>query len=513
MSLINPPQSERDVRFCAISTDVLEDLKFPIPLKDAQIYITADRDTILFRQELFKNILDFPETAVLLESVGEKAADLADMTLKNPESASLTNEQLLYSFKELTVFIDLVDYAVEKYDAVKKNVTSTAIKSFFEAIIEIGASEDFEYAKRGVALINENMNSIRSVTVGVNLDAQLSVTEIGLVAINDRPYVSDTKLDKLLRKVNPGEDFHTIAVLGARETGGLTGKTALQFDTVFYHAMNNVVKNLIRNTKKLFTSKIHSDFRTISMNAEDINFITAASKYMLSLKKTGMKLTFPNVAETSNGYATELMTPNLLDKMPRHEIVASDIRFDENGRVFILTGPNSGGKSVFLQAVGIAQIMFQMGLPVAAESAELSICGEVLTHFNKSLSNSIESRLVNETKRLKAILDKTTADSLLLFDETLSSTSAYDAVILADGVLRHIQKTGCKCVYATHLHELAVGYKKLNSDGVKSKVDVLNSSIENGVRSFKIKRAEAGDIQSSYAKDIFVEYGLDFLFE
>lgn len=509
-SMIYPDISkEHDI--CTIGADTLEDLKFPIALKGIEHYISKDRGTILHRQELFKNILAFPKLCELFANIYERLTDLKEISLKNPGSSATDNENLLYSLRELCVFTELVSYIAETYDSIKSQIKADGLVGFFEFVKSVHESNEFIYTNEKLELVEVGMRSIKSVTLGVNLNAQLSASEVGIVSINSQPYVADTTLDRIMRKENPQKDFRCIAPVGVRETGGLTQRNAMSFDTAFYGAMNQVLRHSIRNMKQLFSKMIFDSVTSLLQYVPEIEFIIRCSEYMLSMKKAGMCLVFP---EISGKYEVlSLSNPNLLEKIPLAKMVASNAAFDENGQIFILTGPNSGGKSVYLQAVGIAQIMFQMGLPVAADSASYTICDSILTHFNKSTANTIESRLVNETKRLKEILDKTSENTLLLFDEMLSSTSAYDATILAGGILKHIQKIGCKCIYATHLHELATNCQSLNDENSDAKIDVLSSRIENGMRNYEIKRGKTENINTSFAKDIFVEYGIDFIFE
>lgn len=519
-SMLYPDTSDisKENDICTIGADTLDDLKFPIALNGIARYISKDKETILHRQQMFQNILYFPEIYELFADIYESLIDIQEISLKNPQSIALNNEQLLYSMRELSIFTDLITKISEKYDTLKSKITAGGLIVFFEFIKSVRESSDFAYASGKLKLVDDGMKSIKSITLGVNLNAQLSATEVGIVSINSQPYVADTTIDRIMRKENPQKEFRCIAPVGVMETGGLTQINALRFDTGFYSAMNQVLRHSIRSMRRIFSKMIFDSVASLLQYVPMIEFVIHCSKYMLSLKKAGMKMVFPNISEkhlsikSAKYEALALSNPNLLEKIPLSAIVPSDAVFDENGRIFILTGPNSGGKSVFLQAVGIAQIMFQMGLPVAAESASYTICDSILTHFNKSTANTIESRLVNETKRLKEILERTTEGTLLLFDEMLSSTSAYDATILAGGILKHIQKIGCKCIYATHLHELARNCQSLNDEHSDAKIDVLSSRIENGMRNYEIKRGKTDNINTSFAKDIFVQYGIDFIF-
>jgi DNA mismatch repair ATPase MutS len=135
------------------------------------------------------------------------------------------------------------------------------------------------------------------------------------------------------------------------------------------------------------------------------------------------------------------------------------------------------------------------------------------THFqnqdNRSYSNG---RFGEECERLMNIMSKLTQHSLLLMDETFSSTSAAEATYIAEQVLVGLRAAGCRVIFATHLHDLARNINEMNSNSsYSSRIDSLTAKlIENsstpGKRSFKIVRARPEG--NSYARDIAEKYGL-----
>jgi len=107
------------------------------------------------------------------------------------------------------------------------------------------------------------------------------------------------------------------------------------------------------------------------------------------------------------------------------EVVGNDADFGATGRIFILTGPNRGGKTTWTQALGLAQILLQAGLFLPAQRADISPVDGLFTHFaagERPLQAS--GRLGGEAHRLAAIFRHATRHSLLLFHESLASTSA-----------------------------------------------------------------------------------------
>jgi DNA mismatch repair ATPase MutS len=215
--------------------------------------------------------------------------------------------------------------------------------------------------------------------------------------------------------------------------------------------------------------------------------------------------------------ATALYNPAVALKLPGgEEIVSNDIYFDssdENAMIYVLTGPNRGGKSVITCAIGMALAMMQLGMFVPAESAVLSPADAIYTHFPTGAEDTIDKgRLGEECARLGEILDSITSHSLVLLDESLSSTGSYEASYIAAEVLAGLSLVGCRCLFSTHLHELAaeldnIAKRTASRGGVA--IDTLVAGIEEeGKRSFKIYRAKPDG--KSYARDIATRYGLTY---
>ena len=110
------------------------------------------------------------------------------------------------------------------------------------------------------------------------------------------------------------------------------------------------------------------------------------------------------------------------------------------------------------------------------------------------------------------IFDAVTAHSLVLLDESLSSTGSYEASYIAAEVLSGLAHVKCRCLFSTHLHELAAEIDTLNARSLASggaAIDTLVAGIQGeGKRSFKITRAKPDG--KSYARDIAQSYGLTY---
>ena len=102
-------------------------------------------------------------------------------------------------------------------------------------------------------------------------------------------------------------------------------------------------------------------------------------------------------------------------------------------------------------------------------------------------------------------------ESLVLLDESFSSTGAYEASIIAGEVIAGFAAARCRAIFSTHLHDLAARTAELNARGEKRdavKIDNLVAEVTGADRSFKILRKSPDG--KSYAADIAKKYGLSF---
>ena len=201
------------------------------------------------------------------------------------------------------------------------------------------------------------------------------------------------------------------------------------------------------------------------------------------------------------------------------EVVANDVAFGAEGRIFILTGPNRGGKTTYTQAIGLLQVIFQAGLYVPGLRARMSPVDNIYTHFPAVEKLDLGTgRLGEESERLNAIFRKATGHSLVLLNESLSSTSPAESLFLSRDVVSGLRLLGVRAIFATHLHELARDIDAINAgiEGDSQVVSLVAGTVEHGgdditsekvvERTYKITTGPPLGI--SYAAEIATQYGI-----
>ncbi|MGZ6254492.1 MAG: DNA mismatch repair protein MutS [Candidatus Chromulinivorax sp.] len=140
----------------------------------------------------------------------------------------------------------------------------------------------------------------------------------------------------------------------------------------------------------------------------------------------------------------------------QHNFIANDTQLSDEQSLWIVTGPNMGGKSTYLRQVALICILAQAGSFVPASAANLPILDRIFTRIGAG-DNLAEgkSTFLIEMEETAQICLQATKNSLVILDEVGRGTSTFDGLALAQAVVEYIyQQVQARCLFATHYHEL-----------------------------------------------------------
>ncbi|WP_158606746.1 MutS-related protein [Paenibacillus ginsengarvi] len=515
LSVITALQAE------ALFGEMRRAFKFKPAQKHPSVYLTDRVEVIRYRLEAVEDILNHEPLFKLLEKLLPDLEDMKELHQTNTKT-DVDMYDYLTAISEIEVYVGLLEKLYDFFCREPKDFQSRAFKAFAAEIRQLYEDPAHGSLKAEYAKMSQSIRSIKSMTIGVNLDARFRPAEAGVVAVHTESFRSGQLIDRLLRIDFANDGFTCLAPL--EPVGkGLTPEQLVAMKSAVNGALHTMLKSSMKNWRPVVRAFTIAKSRFVMRFVDEIRFLVGGVALLKRLLSAGMPLCKPEVCpmESKTFTVKGLYNPVVaLNMQPsggdseKGKVVLNEMKFDDDGMIYILTGPNQGGKTVFVQAVGMAQLLFQLGLFVPAFSASISPVDRIYSHFPDRQERYANGRFADECERLMRICEKLTGHSLLLMDETFSSTSASEATFIAEQVLLGLRESGCRVLFATHLHDLARSIDELNGrlESSVCRIDSLTAEMEteNGTaaRSYKIVRSRPQG--SSYARDIAEKYGLTY---
>lgn len=470
-------------------------------------YFTDDINIINYRLDALTDLI---ENDVLFEAVKDILPQLMTlMETKGINSGEAEEIDNLYAVRDLQIYVNLIDYLSEKLNSA--NITSKLFTDLKNGIDEITADDSFSRLKEAIPENTRLVSDMQSVTLGINLDNGLHPTEAGIVSINNKKFVSGSIIDKVLRLDSGDNPYQCSAPLSSPRNLLINGEERKIFESVLNTALYKLVKSSLRSWKPAVRAYTSSKTNFILSFYGDMRFLAAGADFFRRLKSMRYPVCRPKVCEKAENKCLikGMYFPQLV--LDGIHMTENDFICDNKGTLYIMSGANSGGKTIYGKAIAVCQALFQLGLFVPAEYAELSPVNEILLHFSASGKSITQSRFTEECEKMSKLMSLADKHTLIICDEPFSGTSSYEASAISEEVLKAMSAKGCRGLYITHIHELSGLPEKINSSDIcVSPMDNLTVEInhESGKRLYNVLRKKTTG--SSYARDIAEKYGLSF---
>ena len=284
-----------------------------------------------------------------------------------------------------------------------------------------------------------------------------------------------------------------------------------------YVEMNHVEARIIAGVARLhpdvFRARAdfcagHGDYldAAISRFDREVRFYLACFEMVERLRGTGLAFCYPHVSAGSKEItAEETFDIALACKLVpgNGTVVSNDLYLTGPERVFVVSGPNNGGKTTFARTFGQLHYLASLGLLVPGREARLFLPDRIFTHFEREEDiETLRGKFDDELVRVHEILERATSNNVIVMNESFNSTSLSDALFVGTEVMRQILDLGCLGVYVTFVDEIA--------SLVEATVSLVSQIVpENPAeRTFKVIRKPADG--RAYAWAIAEKYGLSY---
>ena len=480
--------------------------------------LSTDPETLNYRLDILEDFLNVPALeAVLYENIHKLYINehVNVQKLGLADSFYALNQRL----ESLKTFIECITKCHEFCDKNRDKFNSAALKGLTDYFASVYNSDYFDEVKRETdECLRILAKGVKSVTVGINFDAMMRHVEAMLLSVSTDAIKKKGRFDWLFSRVG--------------DTGRAIGKTHSLYNE--NGGVNDLEAPLFRELKEInseYISHLDTAIRAyFKKSTEDIltfesqmSFYIGAKRIVEAVRARGLDMCRPKYLPMEDrkmnakgifdlSFYIQMVGSDPMGSL-KDKIITNECRFDDDGRFFVLTGANNGGKTTYTRAVGIIQVFAQAGIYVPCSECEISPVDYIYTHFPKEEEVGLNtSRFTQECKQFKETVDTATRHSLLLLNESIQSTTPTECVYIATELTKIFRCVGVRGIYATHLLELAKSLDRLNEEvegdtKLVSIVTTVDRTADNR-RLYRIERAEPQEF--GYARTIYEKFGVSF---
>jgi MutS domain V len=443
--------------------------------KVALLSSATEVDTILYRQEIYRDCL---KQEPLVRRLYQIAVDAVEGERKNYWSAFGR-----YPSGTLSRAVDVLQLFMGKLKLLREIAGDHAGKFKSEGITRLFAMLRQELSDGYLAEIEAHLLSLRfrkGTLISAALGQGLKATDYVL----RKPH--DDKRNWIERFLSPepkGFTFH----LHPRDEGGARALSEIRDQGV----------NLVANALAQSTDHILSFFEMLRTElAFYIGCLNLHRRF--AVLEQPVCIPVACAVDTSRLAFVGLSDASLILN-GRHPVIANDLVAD--GKQFIIiTGANTGGKSTFMRSLGLAQLMMQAGMFVAAEAFTAEIRVALYTHYKREEDVAMESgKLDEELKRMSAIVDHVTPGAMILFNESFAATNEREGSEIARQITSALLERGVKVCFVTHLYEFA---RTFHAGNFNAALFLRADRRPDGTRTFRV--VEGKPLQTSYGEDLYM---------
>lgn len=459
---------------------------------------------------------------------------------------------LMHRLDEINDYIKCVDALNACLDDQKIN--SEGLIGLKKYVEEIYNDNGFAELKKDISKLKKETSELKSITVGINLNECFEANGIGLISVNSKYFTKSGALsnfcDHLSSKdrINPDTEWkenykfhpfnandsglnidplHGIGVVNKLQSDIKAGVVSVadgdqtrSITSYTNGAVDHMISGMVKKLKDILNKYVFITITNMTDLIPELMYYIRWAEYIEKLKGKGAVFNKPVIhkkqdkGENESGYfmkARGIYNIKLVafETEESESIVTNNLDFDDDHRVYILTGANRGGKTTITQSIGQLFVLAQGGIYIPGDEFEFSPVDCVYTHFPADEDKTLDlGRLGEECKRFREIYSEAGSKSLLLLNETFSTTSFEEGYYIAKDSVRAILNKGVRTIYNTHMHKLAFDIEDMNNEDTSGKAYSLVVHNEGEKRSYKVEIAQPSG--KSYAGDIAKKYGVTY---
>ena len=481
--------------------------------------LSTDEEVLNYRLDILEDFLNVPQLeAVLYENVHKLYVNehVNIQKLGLADSFYALNTRL----NSLKTFIECITKCHEFCQKFQDKFRSEALKGLVEYFASVYNSEYFDEVKRETdECLRILAKGVKSVTVGINFDDMMRPVEAMLLSVSTDSIKKKGRFDWIFKHLDGGADraigrTHSLY----NENGGTN-----DLEAPLFRELKEINSEYISHLDRAIRAYFKKSTEDILTFESQMSFYIGAKRIIDAVRARGLDMCRPKYLKMEErrlnakgvfdlSFYTQMVSSDPMGSL-KDKIITNDCTMDDNGRFFVLTGANNGGKTTYTRAIGIIQVMAQAGIYVPCSSCEISPVDFIYTHFPKEEEVGLNtSRFTQECKQFKVTVDNATRYSMLLLNESIQSTTPTECVFIATELTKIFRCIGVRGVYATHLLELDKNLDKLNAEvegdtKLVSIVTTVDTTADNK-RLYRIVKSAPQEF--GYAQTIYKKFGVSF---
>ncbi|PKY09613.1 hypothetical protein B1757_14100 [Acidithiobacillus marinus] len=472
-------------------------------------FLSQDLESIQFRQDIMRDM----EDEVLYNSIALFSKELSVL-----RSTLARIEKLYYPLQQQCSLLEEAHHYQQTLKNLKLHLHdldlgSRGLQTFSDELQKLLESNFFREFESRTSVLIKKLESIRYAVVVT--DNKVTVKP----CLDDDDYAAEILHDWRLNET----------LLTVEDNGSVTG-SGYDLDHVQARILEGVAQlypepfqelNAYCNEYMQPTAPKETKYRAQSLEVarypfmaldilereRELQFYLAYLGYIAPLKRLGLPFSIPQLQIGKDTIQAEqtfdlALAISLMEESSR-QVVVNNIDLSEGEKIFVVTGPNQGGKTTFARTFGQIHHLAGLGCPVPGKNTHLCLCDGIYTHFSyREDINAGHGKLEEDLLRLHENLKKATNSSIFILNELFDSTTYEDALYLSEQIIHKLLKKNSLTVWVTFIDALAS-----ISPSVVSLMSMVDSQ-DLSKRTFKICRKPADGL--AYALSLAAKYGLTY---